>query len=375
MNIITQVYSTCGITRDGIIIRFVFNKRKVKESGALIKKFDGWRRGEIGRSVFAELVVRQAIGDAHAEKDVLSENSADAVSKVKPRYDNHNLKPMSPGIMLGPKPLAKHDEQCFEQPQLLQYWHKTVSYLFEACLHSVDDPQFLKDAFNIMIERATSLPSRDHGVTSRFVMGMAKCIRSMSDIVAKDYGEYMIKNEDTISSAKTAAYHKDYASGFISKVTAVQVMHAFQQKAFAVDCEGVVEDLMSTIQEQVKSYQKNTKIIRNLLRKHLSMPLYYTITNGDPTKLPLTWSSKQRGNAHDNFIAFLGKRKNKTQKEEPSDDDLMDTGLVVQRRFYLHRGKRESIEKKPRVTQHQRKTLLSHNPVRHSVVEQLDPVG
>jgi hypothetical protein len=124
-----------------------------------------------------------------------------------------------------------------------------------------------------------------------FVMGMAKCIRYVSDILAKDYGEYIMENEDTVSSAQTAAYHKEYARGFISKVTAVQVMHAFQQKAFAYECDGVVEDLMSTIQEQVKSYQKNTNSTRKLLRKHLSMPLYYTITNGDATKLPLTWSS------------------------------------------------------------------------------------
>jgi hypothetical protein len=77
--------------------------------------------GGVGRSVFAKLVVRQARGDAHAEKDVLSENPADTVSKVTPQYDNHHFKPMSPGIMLGTKPLAKHDEQCFEQPQLLQH--------------------------------------------------------------------------------------------------------------------------------------------------------------------------------------------------------------------------------------------------------------
>jgi hypothetical protein len=75
--------------------------------------------GGVGRSVFAKLVVRQARGDAHAEKDVLSENPADTVSKVTPQYDNHHFKPMSPGIMLGTKPLAKHDEQCFEQLQLL----------------------------------------------------------------------------------------------------------------------------------------------------------------------------------------------------------------------------------------------------------------
>jgi hypothetical protein len=255
---------------------------------------------------------------------------------------------MSPGIILGPKPLVKHDEQCFEQPQLLQHWHKAVFYLFEACLHSFDDPQFLKDAFNIMIERATSLPSHDHdhGVTPGFVMGMAKCSRYVSDIVAKDYGEYILENEDAVSSAQTASYHKDCARGFILKVTAVQVMHAFQQKAFPVDCDGVVEDLMDIIQEQVKSYKKNTKSTRKLLRKHLSMPLYYVITNGDATKLPLTWSSIQQGNVHDNFLTFLKKRKNKTQKEEPSDDDLVDTGLVVQRRFYLPRGKREAIEKK-----------------------------
>jgi hypothetical protein len=61
-----QVYSTCGITRDGEITRFVFNKRKMKESRALIKDFDGWWSGEICRSVFAKLVVRQARGDSHA---------------------------------------------------------------------------------------------------------------------------------------------------------------------------------------------------------------------------------------------------------------------------------------------------------------------
>jgi hypothetical protein len=103
-----------------------------------------------------------------------------------------------------------------------------VFYLFEACQHSFDDPQFLKDAFNIMIERATILPSRDHGMTPGFVMGMDKCIRSVSEIVAKDYGEYILENEDTVSSAQTAAYHKDYVRCFILKVTAVQVMHAFQ---------------------------------------------------------------------------------------------------------------------------------------------------
>jgi hypothetical protein len=142
-------------------------------------------------------------------------------------YDNHHFKPMSPGIMLVPKPLAKHDEKCFKQPQLLQHCHKAVFYLFDACLHSFDDPQFLKDAFNMIIELSTSLPSHDHGVAPGFFMGMAKCIRSVSDIVAKYYGEYILENKDTVSSAQTAAYHKDYARGFISKVTAFQVMHAF----------------------------------------------------------------------------------------------------------------------------------------------------
>jgi hypothetical protein len=83
----------------------------------------------------------------------------------------------------------------------------------------------------------------------------------------------------------------------------------------AVDCDGVVEDLMITIQEQVKSYQNNKKSTRKLLRKHLSMPLYYVITNGDATKVLLTWSSIQQGNVHDNFLTFLEKSKNKTQKE------------------------------------------------------------
>jgi hypothetical protein len=35
------VYITCGITRDDGITRFGFNKRKIKESRALIKEFDG----------------------------------------------------------------------------------------------------------------------------------------------------------------------------------------------------------------------------------------------------------------------------------------------------------------------------------------------
>jgi hypothetical protein len=92
------------------------------------------------------------------------------------------------------------------------------------------------------------------------------------------------------------------------------------------------------------------------------MPLYYAITNGDATTLPLTWSSIQRGHVHDNFLTFLKKRKNKTKKEEPSDDDLMDTGLVVQRRFYLPRGKREAIEKKPmRDSESEENTALSQS--------------
>jgi hypothetical protein len=66
-------------------------------------------------------------------------------------------------------------------------------------LHSFDDTQFLKDAFNIMIERVTSLPSRDHGVMPGFVMGMAQCIRSVYDILVKDYGEYILENEETVS--------------------------------------------------------------------------------------------------------------------------------------------------------------------------------
>jgi hypothetical protein len=121
-------------------------------------------------------------------------------------------------------------------------------------------------------------------------------------------------------------------------------MHAFQQKAFAVDCDGLVEDLMGTIQKQVKAYKKNIKRTRKLLHAPINAPILpYAITNGDATKVPLTWSSIQRGNVHDNFLTFLEKRKNKTQKEEPSDGDLMDTGLVVQWRFYLPRGKRGGI--------------------------------
>jgi hypothetical protein len=147
------------------------------------------------------------------------ERNGNKVAKVTSWYDNHHFKPMSPCIMLGPKPLVKHDEQCFEQPQLLQHWHKAVFNLFEACLHSFDDQQFLKDACNTLIEQVTSLPSRDHGVTPEFVMGMAKCIRSVSDIVAKDYGQCILENEENVSTSQTAAYHKEYARGLISKVT------------------------------------------------------------------------------------------------------------------------------------------------------------
>jgi hypothetical protein len=110
-------------------------------------------------------------------------------------------------------------------------------------------------------------------VTPEFVMGMDKCIRSVSDIVAKYDGQYILENEETVSTSQTAAYHNDNARGFISKGTAVQVMHAFQRKAFDVDCDSVVEDLMSKIQEQVKSFQKNTKHTRKLLREHL--PMHY----------------------------------------------------------------------------------------------------
>jgi hypothetical protein len=127
-----MAYSTCCITHNGEITRFVFNKKKMKENRALTKEFDGWRRGELGGSVFAKLMVHQARGDAHAEKDVLSENPADAVSKMTPRYENHHFKPMSPDTMQDWKPLAKHVEQCFEQPQFQQHWHKAVSYLFGA---------------------------------------------------------------------------------------------------------------------------------------------------------------------------------------------------------------------------------------------------
>jgi hypothetical protein len=114
------------------------------------------------------------------------------VAKVTPRYEHHHFKPMSPGIMMVPKPLEKHEKQCFEQPKLLHHLHKAVFYLFEACLHSFDDPKFLKYAFNTMIARVTSLPPRDHGVIPAFVMGMDKCIRSVSDIVAPYYGQYIL---------------------------------------------------------------------------------------------------------------------------------------------------------------------------------------
>jgi hypothetical protein len=107
------------------------------------------------------------------------------------------------------------------------------------------------------------------------------------------------------------------------------------------------------------------------------MPLYYAITNRDAANLPLSWSSIKQGNV----FSFLEARKNITKKEELSNDDLMDTGLVMQRRFYLPRGKREAIEKitthnSAQLRQaHQGKTLLSHNPVYHAVVGQGDPVG
>jgi hypothetical protein len=104
-----------------------------------------------------------------------------------------------------------------------------VFYLFEACLHSHDDPVFLKDAFRPMIDCAAILPSPDQDVTPDFVMGMAKCIRSMSDIVDNDYGQYILDNEATVTSAQQAAYHITYAKGLIYKVTAVQAMHTFKK--------------------------------------------------------------------------------------------------------------------------------------------------
>jgi uncharacterized protein YjiS (DUF1127 family) len=90
---------------------------------------------------------------------------------------------------------------------------------------------------------------------------------------------------------------------------------------------------MSTIQEQVNSFQNNTKSIRKLLRKHLTMPLCYAITNGGAANLLLTWASIKRGKIHDKLCSFLEARKNITQKEELSDAELMDIGLVMQRRF------------------------------------------
>jgi hypothetical protein len=94
------------------------------------------------------------------------------------------------------------------------------------CLHSFDDPKFLKDTFNTMMDQATSLKSRDRGVTPVIVVGIAKCMRSVSDIVAKDYWQYILENEETVSTSQTAAYHKAYARGFILKITSVQVVHA-----------------------------------------------------------------------------------------------------------------------------------------------------
>ena len=36
-----QVYSTCGVLRENDVTKFVFNKRKMKESREQIKEFDG----------------------------------------------------------------------------------------------------------------------------------------------------------------------------------------------------------------------------------------------------------------------------------------------------------------------------------------------
>jgi hypothetical protein len=119
-------------------------------------------------------VLSEIQADAMAQSEV--ERAGNKVAKVtRPWYDNHHFKPMPPGIMLDPKPLAKHDEQCFEQPQLLQHWHKAVLYLLEACLHFVDDTKCLKDVFDTIIENPTSLKSHDHGVTPDFFMGMDRC--------------------------------------------------------------------------------------------------------------------------------------------------------------------------------------------------------
>jgi hypothetical protein len=147
-----------------------------------------------------------------------------------------------------------------------------------------------------------------------------------------------------VLTLQTAACHTDYARDFILKVRAIQVMYKFQQKSISVYCDGVVEYLMSTIQEQVKSFEKNTQSTRKLLRNHLTIPLYYVLTNGDATNLPLTWASIKRGKVHNNCFSCLKSSKNSSQKEELSDADLVDTGLVMQRRFYDPRGKREAIE-------------------------------
>jgi hypothetical protein len=70
---------------------------------------------------------------------------------------------------------------------------------------------------------------------------------------------------------------------------------------------------MITVQEQVESFQKNPKITRKLLcQKHLTMPLYYAITNENTTNLPLTWASIKQGGVHANFFSFLEARKNRT---------------------------------------------------------------
>jgi hypothetical protein len=127
-----QVYNTCYILCDHEITKFVFNKRKMKERRALIKEFDGWRRGRLV-ALFSKKAVHHTSGDSQSEKDILSETKSDAMAqieversgnkvlKVTPWYDNHHSKAMASSIMMGPKPLAKYDKQCLEQPQLLQH--------------------------------------------------------------------------------------------------------------------------------------------------------------------------------------------------------------------------------------------------------------
>jgi hypothetical protein len=89
-----------------------------------------------------------------------------------------------------------------------------------------------------------------------------------------------MENEETVSTSQMAAYHKDYARGFISKVISVQVMHAFQQKAFDVDCDIVVEELMSTIQEQLKSLKKNIKVPESYSRINWQCPYIMRLQTG-----------------------------------------------------------------------------------------------